>query len=507
MAKVAKYQATIWQDHTGTYTACLLDDSDVIAVSKSRKQALQQIKDYLQYAHKNDFAPEAEFLKPKLTQLKTRVIAEYQENNRTYTSKESIRLVLPCIIGERESGLPTAFIPTIDLSFEYHDEKGFDELATHYVRSFAQGLSPQELSRYLPPKDIEVLEIVTTFKELSSSRYEGTDSVKNLSQFADHVSKITSQKNKRTWERDHEIQWLETMLSSESNSILIVGNAGSGKSSLLIEAARKAELKQKNSKSKHSRKKQLYWTTNAGRIISGMSYLGQWEERFEYAVSELANFQGTLFIDNLQELIKLGGQTAESSIAAFMLPYIQNKELRIVVEATPEELEACDRQLPGLIDQFQVLQLPTFTEVQAKKILTRFSDATLQQDKVSFAPEALDVIYQLFKRFQPYDSFPGKVMHFMDELKEQAQRSYNSSIGTDLVWLVFSQHTGLPLDFLRDDLTIDSAEIRQTLNDQVLGQEPAINVISNMLSRFKACLLYTSPSPRDKRQSRMPSSA
>ena len=79
MAKVAKYQATIWQDHTGTYTTCLLDDTDVVAVSKSRKQSIQQIKDYLQYAHKNGFAPEADFLRPKLTQLKTRVIAEYQD--------------------------------------------------------------------------------------------------------------------------------------------------------------------------------------------------------------------------------------------------------------------------------------------------------------------------------------------------------------------------------------------------------------------------------------------
>ena len=30
---------------------------------------------------------------------------------------------------------------------------------------------------------------------------------------------------------------------------------------------------------------------------------------------------------------------------------------------------------------------------------------------------------------------------------------------------------------------------------------------SNSVSRYMLCLLYTSPSPRDKRQSRMPSSA
>ena len=40
------------------------------------------------------------------------------------------------------------------------------------------------------------------------------------------------------------------------------------------------------------------------------------------------------------------------------------------------------------------------------------------------------------------------------------------------------------------------------LGDRVLGL-----VIADELLRLNPCLLYTSPSPRDKRQSRMPSSA
>ena len=34
-----------------------------------------------------------------------------------------------------------------------------------------------------------------------------------------------------------------------------------------------------------------------------------------------------------------------------------------------------------------------------------------------------------------------------------------------------------------------------------------INLLYNIVDRIYICLLYTSPSPRDKRQSRMPSSA
>ena len=54
---------------------------------------------------------------------------------------------------------------------------------------------------------------------------------------------------------------------------------------------------------------------------------------------------------------------------------------------------------------------------------------------------------------------------------------------------------------------------RLTPDSQVKHNEPSITrviekkVIANKIIEKKDCLLYTSPSPRDKRQSRMPSSA
>ena len=48
-------------------------------------------------------------------------------------------------------------------------------------------------------------------------------------------------------------------------------------------------------------------------------------------------------------------------------------------------------------------------------------------------------------------------------------------------------------------------KIKQDANKIILGQEKAINLV--IISLFASCLLYTSPSPRDRTRSRMPSSA
>ena len=48
------------------------------------------------------------------------------------------------------------------------------------------------------------------------------------------------------------------------------------------------------------------------------------------------------------------------------------------------------------------------------------------------------------------------------------------------------------------------AEVLLNLGYEVQGSDGRESAIT---ARLKSCLLYTSPSPRDKRQSRMPSSA
>ena len=65
--------------------------------------------------------------------------------------------------------------------------------------------------------------------------------------------------------------------------------------------------------------------------------------------------------------------------------------------------------------------------------------------------------------------------------------------------------------------TADSLRERQVLNEELDIKKNILSVLGykqdtpwtneEVQSLYDACLLYTSPSPRDKRQSRMPSSA
>ncbi|HEV3497149.1 MAG TPA: hypothetical protein VHA34_12430, partial [Actinomycetes bacterium] len=82
----------------------------------------------------------------------------------------------------------------------------------------------------------------------------------------------------------------------------------------------------------------------------------------------------------------VGGVGPGDSLAAFFAPYLQRHELRLVGEATPAELDACRRLLPGFADLFQPVPLAPFNRGQALAVLDRVAAQLRQNLKLEVEP-------------------------------------------------------------------------------------------------------------------------
>ena len=199
-----------------------------------------------------------------------------------------------------------------------------------------------------------------------------------------------------------------------------------------------------------------------------MKYLGQWEERLERVIDELARIPGVLCVDRLLDLVRTGGH---SSLAAFLMPYLQRGELRMAGEATPAELDACRRLLPGFADLFPVLTLPPFDRTQALAVLDRTAEQHARNLRVEVASGVSDRIYHLFRRFAPYQSFPGPAAGFVRELCErQARAAPKLPVTPDDVVNQFVRRTGLPRWLLRDEEAMDPESL--LVGAAVAGDRP-----------------------------------
>jgi ATP-dependent Clp protease ATP-binding subunit ClpC len=485
-----RFPVLVWQDPEGWFTARLVERDEPAGIGRTAALALGQVQDYLDWRHReNPWSPQPDFHDPQLVQLKVAVRPEYEFEGRRFPCEESVLLRVYCVQGRQKHGLLIGALPTFDLRFYYYEGDALKGLVTHYVQQRLKGMTPQALSRYLPPAHVMLEEVVVIVRQRERNEEEEVE-IPGLKGVAEPLGEPRVRRQfARPWERDREVADLVKRLGSEKANVLLVAEAGAGKTTVLVEAIRQLErTREEDEETQRKRPERRYWQTSGARIIAGMRYLGQWEERCEDLIAELGQIGGVLCVDNVLDLIREGGTSSTDSVAAFFLPYLQRGELRLVGEATPAELDACRRLLPGFADLFQILTLAPFERAQAVRVLDHLATAHQQNLHINVGRGVIDQVYHLFRRFAPYQAFPGKAAFFLTQVFERAALERAAELTQELVLDHFIHQTGLPELFLRDDLPLSREEVLSAFRSRVIGQEEACQAAANLVTTFKAGL-------------------
>jgi len=492
-----RFPVLVWQDFSGGYTGRLVDDEEdpgvqLAAVGTSVRDVLRQLKEYLVWSFESEpLRSTPDFHDPQLLEFRVDVRPEYRVKGRVYPCDESVALRVTCVHGRQESGMLVCALPMLGIQSYYYESKALRGLVTTYVQESLKTYTPQQLSRYLPPKNVHLEEIVVSGGKGRSTSTPGLPELVHLRIVADPVGSDEMRRGfSRPYTRERQVAELAQLIARERANVLVVGDNGVGKTSVLVEAVRQVEREMRQSKADAEFAGALHkiWLTSAGRLIVGMKYLGQWQERCEQVIEELARIDGVLAIEKLLELVTTGGSSETDSIAAFLLPFVERGELRIIGEATPAELDACRRLLPGFVAAFRIVQIPTFAEAEALTALNAYCATIERNSSVRLDPEVRILLYHLFKRFLPYEGFPGKTVNFASRLYELAKTKRFEEIGKDQIIGEFVKLTGLPEIFLRDEVSLDEKDVKVFFESEVIGQPEACRAATSSVLTFKAGL-------------------
>jgi ATP-dependent Clp protease ATP-binding subunit ClpC len=486
---VHRFPVLVWQDFDGGYTAQPVGlDSETAAFDASSSGALRQVRTYLQWLYKRQpWMVGPEILDAQLLHVPVTLRPQYQTNERAYPCDEMIELRVACVRGQLEGGLYACALPMLGIQFHYFEPDLLRRLVTEKVRDGLSGRTPQQLSRFLAPRQVR-LELVSVKAPATESNRLPLRELPALTAVAEPLGQPSVRRlYSRAWQRETEVHDLVERLTTENANLLLLGESGVGKTTLLVNAVRIVE-RQRTELQREQGFTHRFWRTSAARLIAGMKYLGQWEERCEQLIEELSHFQGVLCIDSLLDLLLLGGCDPTDSLAAFFLPYLQSSELRMIAEVTSAELDACRRQLPGLVESFRVLAVRPLPPTAARQALEQYAAQEGQESKVDLAPETVPAVDRLFRRFLPYQPLPGRAAPFVAELVHTArQYDVREVTAADAVEL-FIRQTGLPAKFLRDEALLPVEEIEADFRRHVVGQDAAVRAAANVVAAFKAGL-------------------
>jgi ATP-dependent Clp protease ATP-binding subunit ClpC len=148
----------------------------------------------------------------------------------------------------------------------------------------------------------------------------------------------------RAFEREAESMRLEEgLLGSGPGSVLLVGPSLVGKTALVNELVHRAG---EATKGQPLHGLEVYSTSGA-RIVAGMRYLGEWQDRVRRMVGSLRSSHAVLHLDSLGELLSAGTGRGDSGLdlAQQLLASVEAREVRLVIEATPEDLARAERTI------------------------------------------------------------------------------------------------------------------------------------------------------------------
>ncbi len=495
-----RYPVLVWGgDGTGV-TAVLVGDFECTAATgATEEEALRQLKELLVWRqHAEPWNVDSDLLEAQLVHVEVEVRPQYRLRQRLVPCRETVRMRVPCVTGRQEAGLRLCVVPHLGLQFNYQESADLKGLVVHYVKEDLHGLSPSALARRWPPAPCRLTEVIV--KSAPGSRRDRTEAGRDpevLSAVAE--SMLASAGRRRAsgtaYGRDTLVETVSTLLGGPRANLLLVGEPGVGKSTILTAAARRlARLGQTGTREaehdeEESTGRTRFWRTSAGRMVAGMRYLGEWEERCEAVIAELREVGGVLFAENLLELLSTGGEGPGASVGAFLLPYLERGELQLATEASPAEVEACRRWLPGLLDVFRIVPIPAFEDAEAVRVLERVAAGPALTAKTDLEPGAVALVHRLFRRYQPYLAMPGPAAEFTRSLAARggvAGEGDRRRIGEPEVVAAFVRRTGLPEALLRDEIPMDFEAVRAHFAGRIVGQSEATEAAARMVMMMKA---------------------
>ncbi len=268
--------------------------------------------------------------------------------------------------------------------------------------------------------------------------------------------------------------------------VVLVGESQVGKTAVIHEFLRR------HLNDKSANKKREIWLLSPQRMISGMSYVGQWEERAHAIFKEAAKRRHLLYFDDLVGLFS-AGKTSSSNLTVghILKAYLEEEKLSVLAEAQPETIRRLREIDRGFADFFQPLPIREMSQADTMRVLVRTVQQLESEDrKIQFDPLLLPKIYDLQHRFASSRAFPGKAVEMLRQVARRSDAADQriNVIDDKSALAYFANKTGIQHQFLVPNSEVDREAVEEFFSSRIKGQKRAINAMSDLVISTSAQL-------------------
>ena len=347
--------------------------------------------------------------------------------------------------------------------------------------------------------------------------------------------------------RDEEILRVIQILSRRTkNNPVLIGEPGVGKTAIVEGLAQKIIAGDVPEPLMSKRVVQL----DLGAMVAGSRFRGEFEERLKSALDEIHNAKGEiiLFIDELHTVVGAGAAVGAIDASNMMKPALARGELQCVGATTLDEYRNHIEKDAALERRFSPIYVDEPDVDATIQMLRGLRDRYEQHHQVKIDDQALDAAAKLSHRYVSDRYLPDKAIDLMDEaaaklrlaifsmpseLKEmkarlrelqkaeedaastrdyegavkvraerlaleatfaekravwQKEQGLDETVDEEDIAVVVAKWTGIPVSRMMQTEADKLLQMEARLHDRIVGQDEAINAISDAIRRARSGL-------------------
>lgn len=295
-------------------------------------------------------------------------------------------------------------------------------------------------------------------------------------------------KNPQLVGREKELsKLLEILRKTKSQNVLLVGNPGVGKKTIVEMLAKHLFAGRDGSHLRHRRIVELF----PDALLAGADNVGMLSERIKNVFYEIEH-EGNIivFIPEMQTITGGGGMGFDASGA--LLQVLQSEHIQIIGTVTPENYRMFLEKKSSFVEHFESIDVSEPTDEETTSILAVVASVLEAKHRVTVPYETIQTAVVLSKRYIANRYLPAKAIDLLDAACVRAQGTKNPFVTSDVVTTLVEEKThaviGGPTTTEKDVLL----HLEEQLHKRVIGQEEAVRTVSEALRRGRSGMGSTS---------------
>lgn len=212
--------------------------------------------------------------------------------------------------------------------------------------------------------------------------------------------------------RDKEVDMIiEVLCKRKKANPVLVGEAGCGKSTVIELLAQRISTGNVPGRLKDKR----IYALNLNDLVAGTKYRGEYEERLQRIIKEVVNHPEVIvYIDEIHNLVGSGSSSGNGDAANILKPYLSRGEFQCIGSTTQAEYRKFIEADAALNRRFTQIEITIPTAEETVKILNGLKDSYEKYHHVKLSKEVIEACVEWSGRYISDKNFPDKAIDILD---------------------------------------------------------------------------------------------